>query len=321
MALDPRWILAGLGLLLLVGLLQELTEGRKRRQRLTQRLEGVKPTQARGPSRVTLRPTAPTAGPLAPLARLLDTAFGVKRSLAADEAASLFLPVVIGLVVGGGALAVGRFMALDWVTASLLGAGVALLTARMRVAGRREAVTQVLADQFPDALGVITRCVRAGIPVMDAVRVVGEEMPSPTGPGFRRCADQVLMGEDVEEALRTLAARSGLAEYRFFATSVSLQRQTGGNLSETLDNLADMIRKRRGVRLRAKAMSSEARATVAVLSVLPFAVALLMFFVNAEYILQLFTTKDGNNVLLAAAAFQGTGLFVVREMIRRSLRG
>jgi hypothetical protein len=123
--------------------------------------------------------------------------------------------------------------------------------------------------QFPDALAMIVRSIRVGVPVIDAIRNVSLTAPNPTAGEFARMVDQIAMGTPLDEAITELAERTGLAEYRFFATALSLQTQTGGTLSETLENLADVIRKRAALKARGLAMTAEARTSSAILAVLP----------------------------------------------------
>ena len=104
--------------------------------------------------------------------------------------------------------------------------------------------------QFPDALAMIVRSIRVGVPVIDAVRNVSMAAPNPTASEFNRLVDQIAIGTPLDEAVTELAVRTGLAEYRFFATALALQTQTGGTLSETLENLADVIRKRAALKSR-----------------------------------------------------------------------
>lgn len=174
--------------------------------------------------------------------------------------------------------------------------------------------------QFPDALGLIVRSVRVGIPVSEAIRTVAREAPLPTRAEFARLLDRVAVGVALEDALRDLAARSGLPEYRFFATALSLQAQTGGTLTETLENLGDVIRKRVAARARAHALASEARTSSYVLAALPVVTAGGLAVLNPSYINLLFTDPLGNMVLAAAVALLGTGMGVMRLIIGRSLR-
>lgn len=112
-----------------------------------------------------------------------------------------------------------------------------------------------LFEQFPDALAMIVRAVRVGIPVTDSIRGVGRELQAPTGPEFVKLSNELAIGALLPNALKAMAERNGLQEYRFFATALSLQSQTGGGLSETLENLADVIRKRVAVRQKGHALT------------------------------------------------------------------
>ena len=173
--------------------------------------------------------------------------------------------------------------------------------------------------QFPDALAMIVRSVRVGIPVQEAIRTVAREAPHPTGPEFARLVDQVSVGVTMDDAMMELAQRSGLPEYRFFSTALSLQSQTGGALSETLENLADVIRKRGALKGKAHAMMSEAKATAAILAALPVLIGLVLWILSPAYISLLFTEKTGNKLVAAAAISLTVGLFVIRTIVRKSL--
>jgi len=177
---------------------------------------------------------------------------------------------------------------------------------------------QLLA-QFPDALAMIVRSVRVGIPVQEAIRSVARELSYPTGPEFARLVDQVTVGVNMDDGMNEMARRAGLPEYRFFATSLSLQNQTGGALSETLEGLADVIRKRAALKAKGHAMASEAKTTVAILAALPFVMGLMLWALNPAYIGLLFNDPTGHKLLGIAAALLVGGLFVIRTIIRRSL--
>lgn len=174
--------------------------------------------------------------------------------------------------------------------------------------------------QFPDALAMIVRAVRVGIPVSEAIRNVSREALEPTCTEFAVLGDQCAIGVALDQALTTLAARNGLPEYRFFATALSLQAQTGGGLTETLEGLADVIRKRVAVRKRAHAMASEARTSTYVLAALPIFTGAVLGLVNPGYISLLFTTSSGLVVLATAVGMLASGMLVMRSIISRSLR-
>jgi tight adherence protein B len=173
--------------------------------------------------------------------------------------------------------------------------------------------------QFPDALAMIVRSVRVGIPVQEAIRSVAREAPHPTGPAFARLVSQTSVGVSMEDAMADMAQRSGLSDYRFFATALSLQSQTGGGLSEVLENLADLIRKRVALKGKAKAMTAEAKASAAILMALPVLTGLGLWAVNPTYIALLFTDTTGNTLLGTAVVSLCIGLLVIRTIINKSL--
>ena len=178
---------------------------------------------------------------------------------------------------------------------------------------------KALLAQFPDALAMIVRSIRVGIPVLEAVRAVSCEIPTPTGTEFGRLINQVAIGASLEDAVAELARRGGLPEYRFFATALALQTQTGGTLSETLENLADVIRKRAALRAKGHAMTSEARSSAMILAALPVFTGGLLYLLNPPYIMLLFTDPTGQSIFTSALISLGTGLFVIRTIIRRTL--
>lgn len=224
-------------------------------------------------------------------------------------------------------LAAAVAVVIDRLTSSLL--GVPLAPARPLIwLGCAQALFRRLharhADrlyrQLPDTLLMIVRAVRAGIPLHEALRGVARESMEPTAHLFARISDQMAIGIRLDDALREAAARSGVAEYRFFAVALTLQAQTGGSLAETLDNLAEVIRKRVALRRRAHALASEARTSAYVLAALPMVTGLALSVLNYPYIRPLFDTPSGNHVLFAAIGMLGTAGITMRFMISKSLR-
>ncbi len=173
--------------------------------------------------------------------------------------------------------------------------------------------------QLPDALATIVRSVRVGIPVTESLRAVARDAPEPTAEEFRRLADQVRIGAALEKALIETATRSGVAEYRFFATAIALQAQTGGGLTETLETLADVIRKRIALRKRGFALAAEARTSAGLLAALPFVTAGAMALLNPAYISLLITDPTGQKILAAAFGMLFMGMGVMKLIIRKSL--
>ena len=171
-----------------------------------------------------------------------------------------------------------------------------------------------------DALSMIVRSVRVGIPVSEAMRHVARQSLAPTAAEFERIASDLSIGTRLDLSLKAMAQRAGLPEYQFFATALSLQSQTGGGLTETLENLADVIRKRVALRSKAYALASEARASSLVLAVLPFVSGLGLAVLSPDYIAVLFVEEAGRNLLGIAFLSLGTGILAMRTIIRTSLK-
>jgi tight adherence protein B len=184
------------------------------------------------------------------------------------------------------------------------------------VAGRRK---KLLIQQFPDALTTIVRSVRVGMPVLGAIATVAHNAQPPTSLEFTRFANDLSVGVPLDEAVTEMGARNNLAEYRFFAIAISLQARTGGGLSETLENLADLIRKRLALRERGMALSSEARSSALILGGLPVVMGAGLWALSPTYISVLFTTGTGHKFLAAAAFSLSCGVLSMRAIIKKSL--
>jgi tight adherence protein B len=202
----------------------------------------------------------------------------------------------------------------------LLGAGLALALARFQLRRKAAIYTQLLFTQMPDALALVVRSIRSGQPVGDALRSVGTDMPSPTRDEFSRMMGEVALGVPLDTAVWSLYRRTRLREYSFLAVTLSLHAQTGGNLGETLDNLGSMIRRRVALVGKVRALTAEARASVLILSCLPFVSGLAIMVLNPEYMTEMFTDPRGKNFLLVFAAMMSSGLLVMRWLMNRSTR-
>lgn len=178
---------------------------------------------------------------------------------------------------------------------------------------------RILFEQFPDALSMVVRGVRVGIPIGEAIATVARDNEPPTAQEFERVHKQLQIGLPIEEALRKMAERNDLSEYRFFATALGLQGQTGGNLSETLEGLADVIRKRIAARDRGFALAAEARTSANILAALPVLMFGLLWLMNPHYIMALLTTPTGQMILGVTITLLGMGIMVMRFMIQKSL--
>jgi tight adherence protein B len=184
---------------------------------------------------------------------------------------------------------------------------------------RDERLENAYLQQFPEALAVIARTVRAGVPVVEALRLVARESEDPTAAEFTFVVNRIAIGIPLGEALHSSAERTGLVEHRLFATAISLQSQTGGGLTETLIGLSATIRRRITGRARARAMASEATTTSYILGGLPVVTAGLLGIASPGYVAVLFTEHTGNVILTVACSMLLTGMFIMRMIIKRSL--
>ncbi len=173
--------------------------------------------------------------------------------------------------------------------------------------------------QFPDALAMIVRAVRVGIPLSEGIRTVAREAEAPTRPEFALLYDRVAIGVTLEESLREMSTRNKLPEYRFFTTALALQSQTGGGLTEALEGLADVMRRRLALKARGHALAAEAKTSIIILASLPFVTGGALAVLNPHYIGRLFSEPACEKVLMVAIIMLGSGLLVMRGMIRKML--
>lgn len=169
---------------------------------------------------------------------------------------------------------------------------------------------------FPDAIDLIVRGLRSGLPVTESLVLVSQEVPEPVGGIFARISNTMKLGVPLDKALQETAKKLDISEFNFFTTSILLQRETGGNLSEILSNLSEVLRARIIMRMKIKAMSSEARASTVIIGSLPFVVILAVGVITPGYMTPLFDDYRGNIWLAIAAGMMGTGLWIMRRMSR-----
>ncbi len=170
-------------------------------------------------------------------------------------------------------------------------------------------------SMFADALDVIIRGVKAGLPVPECIAVIGREMPDPVGSEFRLISEGTRIGMTLDECLDRAVSRVPTPELRFFAIVLLIQRQTGGNLADTLQKLSDVLRGRKRMRDKVQAMSSEAKASAAIIGSLPVVVGALLALVAPEYIAVLFTTAAGHKLIGGGLVWMGIGVAVMNNMI------
>jgi tight adherence protein B len=169
---------------------------------------------------------------------------------------------------------------------------------------------------LPDAIDLMVRGLKSGLPVTESIGSVAREMQQPLATEFRRVTDGVRFGRGLEEVLWEAARRLDIPEFNFFVISLSIQRETGGNLAETLANLSDILRRRRQMRQKVKAMSSEAKASAYILGSLPFAMFGIVYCANPGYASMLFTDPRGLIMLGGGLVSLGIAIVVIVKMIR-----
>lgn len=172
-----------------------------------------------------------------------------------------------------------------------------------------------LVEQLPDSLELMSRALSAGLGLSDAFRLVAEEMPMPIAAEFGRVQEEVRFGRDYREAFEKLLDRNpGVFDLRIFVSSVMLQRDTGGNLIEILENIADTIRSRFLFDAKVSAMTAEAKFSAFILGSLPIAVLTLLFFTNREYLQPLVSTVQGNAIIAAGITMYAFGILLMRDL-------
>lgn len=237
----------------------------------------------------------------------LDTVGGRQGSRVLIGAVLATLALIILLLIFG-------IIPITWwsVPASLLLAplAVAILLYRKQV----ERFQVRFLNQLSDAMDMITRASQAGIPVVQSIRNVGEHFNAPLGPEFRRMGDSLLLGNDIQDVVDDAVLRIELPDFAFFAVCLSLQRDTGGSLVEALDNLSGIIRARRDLRLKTKAMTAEGRLSGTILTALPFFIAGALFVLSPDYIGVLFETPTGQKLLWGAGIMLALGMLSIRKI-------
>jgi tight adherence protein B len=304
-------------LLLIVGgamLLAVVLTGRTRERALVRRTDLIAPA-----SRQIARRMAGRARRTRVLDRLrLLFAFRMRRSWGVAAAPGQLLLLAIG---GAAALSLlGRFaLRQPAPIAALCGAMGFFLVPRIILIREQRRADRRFAELLPDAIDMVVRVVRAGLPVGAAIRTVGQEGDPPLRLVFARIAAQTEIGVPLEQALANVAAALGNADFRFFAVAVALQQATGGNLAATLETLSQIIRKRRAVRLKAGSATAEVRLSAIILGSIPFVVTALLLLVAPHYLDPLFHDRRGNFILGGALLCLVLAGVTMRAMIRRAL--
>jgi tight adherence protein B len=170
-------------------------------------------------------------------------------------------------------------------------------------------------SNFPDAIELMVRGLRSGLPITETLGIVAQEIQGPVGIEFRAVADKMKIGRTMEAALQETADRLGTPEFQFFVITLAIQRETGGNLAETLSNLADVLRKRAQMKLKIRAMSSESKASAMIVGSLPFIVFTLVWMINPGYMDDFFTDQRLIVAGIGGLIWMSIGVFIMAKMV------
>ena len=221
--------------------------------------------------------------------------------------ASVGLTVMVGLIIY---LQTGVPL-LSAIAGLLIGAGVPHMTVGFFMKRR----TAQFNARFPDAIDLLVRGLRSGLPVTETLAVVAQEIPGPVGIEFKGIIERIKIGRSMEEAMQESADRLGIAEFNFFVISLAIQRETGGNLAETLSNLSDVLRKRAQMKLKIKAMSSESKASAYIVGSLPFIVFAMIWWVNPTYLGAFFIDERLMIAGIGGLIWMSLGVFIMAKMV------
>ncbi len=217
----------------------------------------------------------------------------------------LILVIAVLVYIQSGAL----FLALG--VGLLMGAGIPHLVVNFMISKR----TAQFNAKFPDGIELLVRGLRSGLPVTETLGVVAQEVEGPVGVEFKGITERIRIGRTMEESLQETADRLGIPEFNFFCITLAIQRETGGNLAETLSNLADVLRKRSQMKLKIKAMSSESKASAYIVGSLPFIVFAMIYWINPGYLGGFFTEDRLIIAGLGGLTWMSIGVFIMAKMV------
>lgn len=218
---------------------------------------------------------------------------------------------LLGLVAGGMAILVGMQLFVALGLAFVVGAGIPRFFVNFALKRR----LKKFLDELPNALDVMVRSIKSGLPLNDSLRLIANEAKEPVKTEFRRVVESQQMGLSVPDAIARMYLTVPLPEVNFFAIVIQIQAQAGGNLSEALGNLSRVIRDRKKMKAKVNALSMEAKASAVIIGALPFIVAFLVYLTSPEYMMILFTDPRGHLIMGVSAVWMSIGIFVMRNMI------
>jgi tight adherence protein B len=232
---------------------------------------------------------------------------GVRLSIS-----GLLMLSLAGAAICGFIVAMATRMGIGWLIGGAFGFALPFMVLRFKRTRRMRAFEEA----FPEALDLISRALKAGHAFATGLKMVADEMPEPIGPEFRKTFDEQNFGLPMKDALAALTVRVPLLDVRFFSTAVLIQRETGGNLSEILENLAHVVRERFKILRQVRVYTAHGRMTGYVLLGLPVFLAIALAFINPEHMELLFKERMGHMMLAATVVMQTIGYFWIRQVVK-----
>ena len=271
---------------------------------------------------VSLRRPLPRAGRLRAFVSLPAGLWAHLEAAFAATGNRIGLPQLVLTGIAAAALTgfVARFIGCNSVLVIGLSAVAAVAAARYLLRFGQLRYQRRFLDAFPDAIDLIVRAVKAGLPALDAIDLAAREVAAPVGTEFQKVLDETRIGVAMADALNHAADRIRVPDFRFFVASIVLQRRTGGGLAETLVNLSTLIRQRRTLRLRARALTAESKASAALISIMPFIAGAGLYLVKPDMMSLLFVDHRGRFLLGVAVVSLLLGIAAMSTIIKRTLR-
>jgi tight adherence protein B len=221
------------------------------------------------------------------------------------------LSAVVALIIGLASLIAG----VPWYVALLAGFAGFMGLPRWALKYLRRRRQQVFLTDFADAIDIMVRGLKSGLPINDAMRIISTEMPAPVGPEFLEIVEGQRLGITFDQGIDRMYERLPLAEVNFLAIVMNIQSKSGGNLSEALNNLSKVLRDRKKMKGKIQALSQEAKASAAIVGALPFVIMGFMTVVNPAYLNPLWNTTMGNVMLVGSGIWMTLGILIMRKMI------
>ena len=224
--------------------------------------------------------------------------------------------MIISLLIGVVVYLVAAIAGLPSYASAALGVAGLLGLPRWIVNFLRKRRMNKFVEEFANAMDVIVRGVKAGLPLNDCIKIIAAEAAEPVRSEFRKISETQALGVGLAEAVARLPERVPVAETNFFSVVINIQQRAGGNLAEALGNLSRVLRERRKMKGKIQAMSMEAKASAAIIGALPVVIMILVYLTSPKYILLLFNTTLGNVILGCAGFWMFLGIIIMRKMIR-----